>query len=232
MNVLSDRERELQLTDVLASVEAFADRNDIGVALWDFDGVIADSEPLHRETYRRMLVDLGYHPPDDFFAGLIGRNEGEIWRCLASTYGFKADAAVLRNQRMARFRNEAGTWLKPTWFVTPLLHLFRHRGIRQAIVSSGNIELLHELLRSWKIDEYFVRIYGWSPNGRTSVDKSRVLADLLRENERCLVIEDDAAYLRMARSFGARTIGIRHGLNQLKPSDADVLLSVGQPEGV
>ncbi|MDQ6942664.1 MAG: HAD family phosphatase [Candidatus Eremiobacteraeota bacterium] len=208
-----------RLTNALHSIKDIADGGKLRLVIWDFDGVIADSEPLHRETYRAMLVERGCHPPENFFGGLIGRNEGEIWERLISTYGLTEKAGALRAQRIARFQRGAENALKPIWFVHRLLAVFARKRVSQVIVSSGNVEVLQGFLTKWNLSVYFAHVYGWLPARPLSAEKPNVLRSLLRNDEPCLVFEDDPAYLRLAQSFGAKTVGIQHDLNRLEESD-------------
>ena len=42
-------------------------------ALFDFDGVVADTEPLYVELDRRALAALGYEATDEELEGFMGK---------------------------------------------------------------------------------------------------------------------------------------------------------------
>ena len=41
--------------------------------LFDMDGVIVDTEPLHKKAYYKMFDDLGIDVSDDFYTSFTGK---------------------------------------------------------------------------------------------------------------------------------------------------------------
>ena len=66
------------MTDELEAALRAAD-----TVVFDFDGVLADSEPLHLRSYRELMVADGGGIDEETFRGLIGRKEREIWPAVA-----------------------------------------------------------------------------------------------------------------------------------------------------
>jgi phosphoglycolate phosphatase-like HAD superfamily hydrolase len=196
------------------------------IAVWDFDGVIADTEPVQREAYLVMLRDRGVEPASDFFGQCIGKTEREIWRHLCDRYALTESPDVLRDERIMLFLSMALRRLTPSPLAAGLLPVLRARGIRQVIVSSGNIEVLGCLLQEWKIRDYFDDVLGWSLN-TISTKRERFVTTLA--SGRGLVLEDNLEYLAFARSIGAATIGVRHSLNQLPSTGADLVVRIDDP---
>ena len=195
------------------------------LVIWDFDGVIVDSEPLHRESYLRMLCARGFTPRSDFFTGLIGLNEGQIWKLLIAKFDIHDDASKLRSERIELFRKDSQR-LCLTWFSLILLEHFRATNARQVILSSGNQEVTEELLSRLGIKHYFDAISAWTPDTSESEAKPKVMESLLKTSLRGLVIEDNPTYLRLAQSLGSSTVGVTHSNNDLIGNDADYVLCI------
>ena len=60
---------------------------------FDFDGVIADSEPLHLRAYQAVLREDGIElDRADYYARYLGYDDVGLFRALAADRGFHADA--------------------------------------------------------------------------------------------------------------------------------------------
>jgi beta-phosphoglucomutase-like phosphatase (HAD superfamily) len=207
-------------------VAAILDAGPFDIVSWDFDGVIADTEPVQRESYVRMLRARGYEPLPGFFSSLIGKNEGQIWEQLLSQHAISDSSASLRAERVQVFLDLAFETLTPSWVATSLLPELVRGGARQTIVSSGNVKVIIALLDRWGLASFFSEINGWAGQADATA-KTEVLRRVVRASNRPLVIEDDVGYLRLARELQATTVGVRHSLNELDPGDADFLLDIG-----
>ena len=75
--------------------------------VFDFDGVLADSEPLHLATYQEVLSSLGGTlTREDYYANLLGYSDADVFRLLAARYGWSLDAGhiqMLIDQKSAIF---------------------------------------------------------------------------------------------------------------------------------
>ncbi|GAA3809150.1 hypothetical protein GCM10022226_31850 [Sphaerisporangium flaviroseum] len=197
--------------------------------IWDFDGVIADTEPVHRDSYERTLRDLGKLPATEFFMPYIGRPEPEIWSGLRRQYGLKHPVADLMNARHAIYGKESLV-LEPSWFVRPLGEAAKRRGIPNTIVSSGNERDIGALLAHWGIGDLFDRVLGWdSPQSAGRPKDERLRALLTDDPHSTLVIEDHPVYLALAARLGARTVAVHHTMNDLTAVEAGLSFHLVPP---
>lgn len=67
-----------RIASVGALRDYFAATGHFDVAVWDFDGVIGDTEPVQAQAYREMLSERGIAVEGNFFDDLTGRSEHEI----------------------------------------------------------------------------------------------------------------------------------------------------------
>lgn len=56
-------------------------------ALFDFDGVIIDSEPFYIETDRKVITSFGYEPTDDELYSFMGRSSSKMGVKLLAAHG-------------------------------------------------------------------------------------------------------------------------------------------------
>ncbi len=194
------------------------------VAVWDFDGVIGDTEPTQAATYRRILADLGIVTPDDFFDDLAGRSEPEIWTSLQRRYGFGGDITALREKRVALVTPLLAAQIAPNWFVRCGLRCLSRAGTSSVIISSGNQEVVDHYLSVWRLAALFDDVSATSGKRRDPPKRERLRSAI--EGVRALVIEDSAEYLRFVAGLGAATIGVGHTLDEM-PGSTDAFLKTG-----
>lgn len=187
---------------------------DVDAVIWDFDGVLCDSEPRHARSYRTLLTAWGNDVPDDFFAPCLGHSEAEIWAMLAGRFDIPVVATEATRLRRASLpAHFAGA--EPTWLARDLVAHFAERRVEQMVVSAGVGPLLVALVERW----------GWAevlPVRASEGGKLAVLGECWRR--RCLTIEDNRRYLAAARAAGSATLGVRHAMNDVDDACADVVV--------
>lgn len=211
----------------VAALRAFlAKTGPFEIAVWDFDGVVGDTEPTQAKVYREMLTERGIVVEDDFFRDLAGRSESEIWAMLRTRCGVDGEVAALREERIARVAPMLVESVIPNWFVRPGIRALREMKARSVVISSGNEEVVDHYLEAWKLRGLFDRI--WAMSSRPGVPSKRErLRDTLAGAASALVIEDSAEYLRLAADLGAVTLGVRHTLNGDEAEIATAILQGG-----
>jgi beta-phosphoglucomutase-like phosphatase (HAD superfamily) len=212
--------------DTVTGLESFLRQNgELELALWDFDGVVVDSEPLHAEAYREILGRLGKTPEADFFEDLAGRTESKIWGMLIEDFALNQDAAELRRERLTLV-TERLAQVPPNWFVLPLLEHLERRDVPSRIVSSGNESVIWRYLNAQGLAERFPDVSVGAP-GDTGSTKPERIAEMLEGISHALLIEDSAHYLEVGRSLGAITLAVRHALNTAQKPHADAFVFGG-----
>lgn len=175
--------------------------------LWDMDGTLADSEPLHDLTFKLALADLGIEPNCDLHPELLGHSERENYDWLCKTHGLAMEYGEWVESRYRHYLANIGqVSLSPeaarVWQCCTQLE------IPQAIVSNSDRMLLDANLR----------VCGLARPGLTSVSRNDVrvgkpdpepylrAALLLNvDPKRCAVVEDSPTGLQAGRSAAMRT---------------------------
>lgn len=218
--------RSTSLATVAALRAFLANTGPFEIAVWDFDGVVGDTEPTQAKVYREMLTEQGIVVEDDFFRDLAGRSESEIWAMLRTRCGVEGEVAALREERIARVAPVLVENVIPSWFVRPGIRGLREMNTRSVVISSGNAAVIDHYLERWNLRSLFDRI--WAISDRPGVPSKRErLRDTLAGAASALVIEDSAEYLRLAAELGAVTLGVRHTLNGNEAEVATAILRGG-----
>jgi beta-phosphoglucomutase len=203
----------------------------INAVVFDFDGVLADSEPLHFRAFAEVLADMGTTlTREEYFEQLVGYNDEDCFRLIAKARGWPADASQL-----AAFIAEKGRVFGEIIASADPLYpgaaacVERMAAAFPLGIASGALacEILL-ILRRRRLDRHFRFIVGSgdTPNSKPAPDPYIRAAELhgLPPGE-CVAIEDSRWGLESARRAGLRTVGITHTYPAEQLGDPDVVIT-------
>ncbi|MBA3778480.1 MAG: HAD family phosphatase [Chloroflexi bacterium] len=224
----AERSRALRrLSSPAELVEFLAARGPFELSVWDFDGVVCDSEPLQADAYLRVLDGRGIRPGPGFFDGYVGLTEPQIWDRIRADHGLVADRAELVRERQEILRPSL-LRARPNWFVRPALDAVAAAGTRSVIVSSGNLAMIEPYLAAWSLEGSFDDVSALGAvAGPTKRERMTSLLESARG--RTVLLEDVDHYLALGRKHGAVVIGVSHGLTEGPLTNADAVLMAGRP---
>ena len=212
-----------RITDPLDGVE---------LVIFDFDGVIADSEVLSLNTLRDALADCGLQMPLEKVRSMfLGRSLASISDYI-SYYGPEdaSDGFTDRWQRVLfqRLRTE----LKPMTAILPFLKSLDERGVRYCIASSSSFDRIRLSLTAIHLEDRFPDLFSAEQvqNGKPAPDLFLFTAERMNTDpSACLVIEDSPYGVQGARAARMRAFGFVDGahLHDIQNTHRELLLSVG-----
>jgi HAD superfamily hydrolase (TIGR01509 family) len=172
--------------------------------LFDFDGVLVDSEPVHFECWKEVLAPLGVNLPwETYAATCIGVADREMIHGFARELGVDFDrlwAEYPRKKELFRARNEAAVQFYPE-----TLALIREMAAvyKLAVVSSSaRVEIEPVIVRGGIRDCFSAMVCGSEvPRLKPAPDPYLKAAELLAA-AKPLVIEDSAAGEQSGRAAG------------------------------
>ncbi|WP_434360986.1 HAD family phosphatase [Parasalinivibrio latis] len=150
--------------------------------LWDMDGTLADSEPLHEKAMRNVLAGLGITPSVDDFNNVIGTEGPVTFRYFSDKYKLSIGYEEYREQNYRYYCQHSNT-INPLFGCEVYLAL-EELGIPQAIVSNSDRMLVQATMRAIGIEK----------PGLTVVTRNDVL----------LGKPDPEGYLRAAHLLGTK----------------------------
>ena len=131
-----------------------------GYALFDFDGVIADTEPLYIDLDRAALAALGYEATDEDLESFIGKASEVAGPELLAEHGICATT----EDYLAVWDSDAGIYgredLEPSPGLRELWERLRERGCRIAVVSTTRCVSLVRALNHFGMLTYVDAIVG------------------------------------------------------------------------
>lgn len=115
--------------------------------LFDLDGTLADTDPLHLLAWREVLAPYGLKVDPAFYRERIsGRLNPEIVRDLLGLEGKEAERLIAAKE--ARFRALA-QGLRPTPGLPEFLERIREKGLLWGVVTNAPKENARHVLGPW-----------------------------------------------------------------------------------
>ncbi|MBI2841495.1 MAG: HAD family phosphatase [Acidobacteria bacterium] len=181
--------------------------------IFDFDGVLVDSEPFWREADRRILESYGVTLNDDTKKAVIGVRPDDAVRMLLSLHGVEGDPAASEAQRANMM--EAYYREKIPLFpgASRVLEQLQAAGYDLAVASSTPARLVTLALQRHDILQYFSHVVSAEsvPNGKPAPDIFlRALELLSLPAPTTLVVEDSRVGLMAARAAGTAAVWVRN----------------------
>ncbi len=186
--------------------------SDLRAVLFDMDGVLVISNPLHFRAWQDFGRQIGLAVTEEmFYREFSGRKNEEALEALFPGR-FDADQrAELSRRKEALFRERYVPLLLPVPGVRELVIGLRRRSVPLALATSGPPENVRAILRHLKLEGAFDVVVTGQDVTAAKPDPAifRISAERLGVPcERTLVIEDSVAGVRAARAAGAVCLGV------------------------
>jgi len=128
--------------------------------IFDFDGLLADSERFHYESYNQVFARYGHRlDPQEYWKHWtsLGQGvQGEIER-----HGLKLDPAEIRRAKMPIFSRYCEDGTVRLWSdAKRMLEIFRQTGKRLAIASGTPASDVLAVLRNEGVERWFAAVVG------------------------------------------------------------------------
>lgn len=193
--------------------------------LFDFDGVIADTEESNVKYLSKALAVFGVVITPEEQAQLVGMNDPRILEKMLR----RARPPVTLKQLLEERQRQGNTYedapdLAPTPGVIEFLHRLRAAGKGIALVSSTSARLILAALNRLGLTGFFdVIICGdMVSEKKPSPECYRKAMALLRARpEECVIVEDSPVGIRAGKAAGAVVAACRCGRLRQDTSQAD-----------
>ncbi|HEY3357740.1 MAG TPA: HAD family phosphatase [Polyangia bacterium] len=192
--------------------------------IFDFDGVLADSEPVWRDTYNQALAPYGVSvPPEEYWEHWSSKGEGVRGHLRRHGLTGIDPEAVDREQQRRYAACVARGEILLVEGAARLLHLVCARAAARPVVIASNTacELIEQLLAQGGAP--VPRIIGGEglPHKPAPDIFLAALAELEVAAATALVIEDTEKGVRAARAAGVPVLLVRTPFNRRLAIDAD-----------
>jgi len=178
------------------------------LVIFDLDGVIADSHPVHYAAWKALLMEEGLAVTEEEMEFILAgrpRREilkhylGELPQHTMDTLGRRKDELYRANEHL----------LKPMPGIIRLLNELENLSIAQAVATSAATERTWETLKNFGIAERFSTVLTGSDSKPKPEPDIFLLAGakLNVSPDEALVIEDSVAGVQAAKAAGMKCVG-------------------------
>ncbi len=202
----------------------------ISAIVFDFDGVLVDSEPLHLRAYQEVLERFGMSlPREKYYASYLGYDDRGVFTAVAEARDWPLDEQKLGDLIEEKSRVFDGLMAGGDLMYAGAAEcVARLAAVWPLGIASGAArpEIEHTL-RSRELDRHFRFIVaaGETPAGKPAPDPYRKAATLHgHPPAACVAIEDSRWGIESAKAAGLWCIGITHTypVSELLQADAIV----------
>jgi beta-phosphoglucomutase len=187
--------------------------------VFDFDGVIADSEPLHLRAFQRAFANVGLTlTAADYYSRYLGFDDAGVFAAVSRDCG-----AALNGEQIVTLVAQKGEYVQESLRAGEILFPGAAEFVRTAapavpiaIASGAQRHEIEEILDATGLRDYFPTIVaaGETTRGKPSPDPYARAFQLLQQTNgrlatnRCVAIEDSRWGLESARGAGLRCVGV------------------------
>ncbi len=189
--------------------------------IFDFDGVITDSEILHLEAFNRVLAQYDVEiTVDDYYKDYLGLTDVECFKALADEGRLKVETQEIENfvkQKNEIFEETLKADSRIIEGVVDFLAMLRQNSVRMAICSGALLAEIELILKQAQLGHFFEVIVSADEIEKGKPDPEGYLLALERLNQNdnnailpdeCIVIEDSHWGLEAGKAAGMRTVAI------------------------
>ncbi len=182
--------------------------------IFDMDGVIVDTEPVHNYAYYEHFKLLGIEVSAEMYASFTGNSTKNVFEKIKNHFGIEDDIDSLIQKKRSLFNDAFDT--KEDLFllegVADLIKQLHENGIQLILASSSSKVTINRVFNRFKLHTYFSHIVSGEdfpqskPNPDIFLEAVR-LSQSKREN--CIVIEDSTNGIKAAHAAGVFCVGYR-----------------------
>ena len=178
--------------------------HDFQAILFDLDGVLIDSEPLHEKAQRLVFAEHDLAVPDEFFAHVKGKTEEDVFGHVVEHYARHLDAAALVARKHAVYEEIFGE-LEPVDGAHAFLQRRHREGLPLGLTTSATPEDQRRTFARFGLEDYFGAVVTVADVAHPKPHPEPYLTTARRlgaDPARCLVIEDSAHGVEAGRRAG------------------------------
>ncbi|WP_034058070.1 HAD family hydrolase [Lacinutrix jangbogonensis] len=189
--------------------------------LFDMDGVIVDTEPLHKKAYFLMFDAFNIEVTNALYESFTGQSTINVCRKLCDIFKLEATPEALMHSKRKIFTNlfHSDPSLKLIDGVLELIKDYSSNGLTLVLASSASMLTINNVFTRFELDHYFInKISGADLKASKPhpeiFEKAAKLSGFSRTE--CMVIEDSTNGIKAANAAGVFCVGFdsHHSKNQ------------------
>jgi beta-phosphoglucomutase family hydrolase len=198
--------------------------------IFDMDGVLIDSEPLHIKVETAMFNELNIPLSKDMYTRFAGTTSLSMWSALVEEFHINKKPEELAFTSNNRFIDELKNSKEVALFegVIDVLEKLKSNNITVALASSSSIDIVNVVLDRFNLRTYFNAIVTGTDVKHSKPHPEIFLLAAKRLNispSECIVVEDSTNGVLAANHAGIYCVGFKPVGNQHELPEASWIIN-------
>lgn len=179
--------------------------------IFDMDGVIIDSEPLHFKLEKELLEELGGKINKKEHEAFVGTTDYYMWKTFKGKFNLKYSVEEMIKIKKERFIENIHKIELVDNFYEFMLKMYEE-GFLMGLASSNNKNAVDAIVKKFQLDKYLKFIISGEEVSKGKPNPEIFLTAAKKMNVKpseCLVIEDATNGITAAKSAGMKCIGLK-----------------------
>ena len=188
---------------------------DLKCIIFDMDGVIIDSEEIHKKAYYETFVSIGVNVSDQLYKTLTGSSTLNAFQKLVTHFNLDVDPEKLVLEKRKKYVNffENDPTLHLVEGVEEFIKYSFNRGFTLVLASSSAMVNIDRVFNRFDLNSYFTaKISGADLRASKPhpeiFEKAAILGKTSKEH--CIVIEDSDNGVKSANDAGIFVVGYKN----------------------